>query len=1242
MKTSKRLLAVVASIAITASMLAVPVSAEENVFTENFDDTATVGSYWTGSGNSGIDTANGALIVTGASGGGRNRTITFEQNTGDADYASVEFDFNAGNFGYAKDMDHYFALRDSSENSIMTFSFVNTQYVSDAMVKLNGEDTTVPAPYRALTGWYTVNAILNFADSTFDYTITALGSDVVVASGEAVAMQSTATNVGQLYFVTSRHTNPISIDNFTLATLDGPTVSFSSEDEVTSVGLNETITIAEITDAESIEVSSADEAVATVSEDGGVVSVAGVSNGKTDISIVATSSDGVVLRRTVTVAVGSVELVDVAVKYIDSNNNEIADGYIINDVLVGSEILPTDLIFEEKIETSDYRYTTPEVESYTVLSGGANVIFVVYTEQAAAVSAITASYSTNEAKIADITVEIGGGYYIGDTYTFISNNYVTDADGVIYAVGNDYTEDAEATTLNNSATPVNSVLMQTVTLAENTTVAYTVAESPNADFYSEWEDIFGVTATGTATGRNVASGGKMCYTSSTVSFYEVPATGYYQVVITGGPKNRGFAIYQNAELAAAATAVDDGTAFMYNSLVGDKSYNNDQYGLYIAKTGLFNEGDNLTLRGFGTNGASDNLDYVLVRRIVSGDIIGADGVSIIPGGQSAEFTFDSGLDAAPTWSVTGVEGVTVDENGVVTVAEDAQGGTATLTATIESAGVEGSKELTIAKASVESFTFNGASAFSNGQDTTYSVSDVKDQFGVDITDAVTVTYVSADDNIVSIDETTGIATAKAVGEVEIEVTVSVGDSSLSDSKTVTIKNYFLTGEATGDETAVDASDLIASDNIIGYMVTTAKDGKVVAQTTVAEVPTTVDTTGADSYEIAPVYKYESVTLGTAFADSFADGMYNITFKKGDTKRADINVNGYMVGNNVDQYGEGRGISEGAEYTINDAVIECGSITVTTSDLGGNGSITWVQLVKAPSNVNRTKKVYVTGDSLVANYYGTYAEGTEVGGARTGWGQVLNNFFTDDVEVVNLANSGAWAVGLLTSAVPGVMAMAQPGDYFIIESGYNDRANSTREELYNSVVSMVEQCEAKGIIPVLVSPNASAHDYKVGVQYASTMNDVAAAMQAKYDDVIFVDLAKLSYEFMIGTGISHTAADTGVLYSADKDENGALEAVTLTEVEAGERLAMPTTDYEVYLWTAEMKPVTINVSTSEVTNTYNLTTVGGDTLHSSYAAATKWAEIVAQGMKDAGVDFVSTEYSYTFTDTIGNEITCQVK
>lgn len=98
-----------------------------------------------------------------------------------------------------------------------------------------------------------------------------------------------------------------------------------------------------------------------------------------------------------------------------------------------------------------------------------------------------------------------------------------------------------------------------------------------------------------------------------------------------------------------------------------------------------------------------------------------------------------------------------------------------------------------------------------------------------------------------------------------------------------------------------------------------------------------------------------------------------------------------------------------------------------------------------------------------------------------------------------------------------------------------------------------------------------------------MRAEAKTVQKKYNDVIFVDLAQISYDYL----------------------------------------------HEIYGYDVD----TIDAS-------FSLGTHGGDKLHLSYLAAMKWAEVVAQGMYDAGVDFIDTEFSWTETDTRGNKITIQ--
>ncbi len=309
---------------------------------------------------------------------------------------------------------------------------------------------------------------------------------------------------------------------------------------------------------------------------------------------------------------------------------------------------------------------------------------------------------------------------------------------------------------------------------------------------------------------------------------------------------------------------------------------------------------------------------------------------------------------------------------------------------------------------------------------------------------------------------------------------------------------------------------------------------------------------------------------------FEDGYYDITFKKAETGRGDIYVNGAMVGNNVDQADADRKVTDGALYTAEDVKITGGKISVSMTD--GSTMLDYVKVEKKPDGYERPQRVYIIGDSLACIYYGDFEQ--PVGGGRSGWGQMIGDFL--NVPVTDLANSGQYAAGLYRDAFPGVMANAEAGDILLIECGYNDRSYSTRDEMRTTVKKMIDECRAAGIIPILVTPNASQHDYKPSVVWSSYLKDVAIDK-----DCQLIDLSKESYDFLYS------------LYGDNAD--------------------------------------------GVVTKNYNLTEVGGDTLHSSYAAAYKWAAMVAQGMKDLGYGgIVNTDYKYTFTDTLGNVITAKVK
>ncbi len=372
--------------------------------------------------------------------------------------------------------------------------------------------------------------------------------------------------------------------------------------------------------------------------------------------------------------------------------------------------------------------------------------------------------------------------------------------------------------------------------------------------------------------------------------------------------------------------------------------------------------------------------------------------------------------------------------------------------------------------------------------------------------------------------------------------------------------------ATGNTTYINATGVVSNDNVIGYQITTSKENVCIKQETVTTLPSSVDSTGADTVEIAPVFTYAVGAGSDDYKIDIVAGTYNFVVKN-TGGRCDVYANEQMLVNNILQGGTVLNSLE-----VNDILLADDVVNITTADTLGTPNIT-ITMVKSPTTVKRTKKAFVLGDSLVCNYYNG---GSSENNCQTGWGQVLQNYLTEDIEVVNLGNAGSTATVLYNTAFSQIVGSAQTGDMLILESGYNDRAYSTKDEMYASVTSMVEQAKKIGMEVILVSPNASAHDYKAGVSWTSIMYNASVDTEVDY-----IDLAAKSYEFLYG------------LYSDDK-------TVILA-------------DYNV-----------------------------ADTLHSTYNGAHKWASVVAKGLADLGYEDLVSNYSYTFTDSNGNQIICQAK
>lgn len=445
-----------------------------------------------------------------------------------------------------------------------------------------------------------------------------------------------------------------------------------------------------------------------------------------------------------------------------------------------------------------------------------------------------------------------------------------------------------------------------------------------------------------------------------------------------------------------------------------------------------------------------------------------------------------------TWSVAGkdgnaIDGVTVDQNGVLSVTDTVAPETvAVLSYTSSLSTAEAPKkathEVTIKDfASVKSFDFVGPVAVNAGETVTYEVKNIVDEYGDKV--VLPVSYaVTAGDTVATINAATGEAVSNGtLGK--FTVTATVGNPGKTTTKTIEaeVAKYSAVGDASGSSVEVNVAELANYAADTKYLVTTATaDGKLVKQSETAHTggKVTVDTTGAAKYEVSPIVSLSGLSgvSSSGKVIPLCDGLYDFTFKKSNGERSDILVNNNIVGQNVDQYGLDRGPS-GSYYSVKDVLVQGGSAKVTMSDNKGS-DITSIVVKKAPTILTRKTHVYILGDSLVSNYYSdvdSQYSTPDNYDAQTGWGQVLHKFFTDDINVTNLAESGSsvvrkGSVGLFETAFPGVLANAKAGDYLIWEAGYNDSSYSDENSMAAALQIAADECKAAGVNLILSTPN----------------------------------------------------------------------------------------------------------------------------------------------------------------------------
>lgn len=181
-------------------------------------------------------------------------------------------------------------------------------------------------------------------------------------------------------------------------------------------------------------------------------------------------------------------------------------------------------------------------------------------------------------------------------------------------------------------------------------------------------------------------------------------------------------------------------------------------------------------------------------------------------------------------------------------------------------------------------------------------------------------------------------------------------------------------------------------------------------------------------------------------------------------------------------------------------------------------------------------VYLAGDSTVSNYSSSLAP-------RAGWGQVLNQFFDDQVVVKNEAIPGRSSKSFIDEGrLDTILNEIDKGDYLIIQFGHNDekikdpnRYTEPYSTYKNYLKQYIDGARAKQAIPVLVTPVERRYFTVDGV-LSRTHGDYPAAMKelGLEEHVPVIDLTAKSHALFQKLGPKSTK---DVFLCLDAQENG---------------------------------------------------------------------------------------------------------
>lgn len=340
-------------------------------------------------------------------------------------------------------------------------------------------------------------------------------------------------------------------------------------------------------------------------------------------------------------------------------------------------------------------------------------------------------------------------------------------------------------------------------------------------------------------------------------------------------------------------------------------------------------------------------------------------------------------------------------------------------------------------------------------------------------------------------------------------------------------------------------------------------------------------------ELCGFYETVAETLGGVslcgekgmFVVAVPEGFYSVKIikPKSGNGRSTVLVNGASQGTNVGNGGTGgrKGVTP-YTYVMPDVFVEGGTLRLSLGEK--DFTLAAVEIRKTPEITARKVHIYIGGDSTVSNYYPIEESEPAPGRFQTGWGQVFAQYVDEENAVTNMAGGGTFAKSWYEMAFPGVIQNGQPGDYFIVHAGINDRTYSNTEEMVQYLTKMIEECQAKGIIPILATAMQTpkfwkdSHGTELGEFGTPEGSGLAAFMEAIRNlaaekQVFLVDVGKLTGEWYAQVGRTYVAQNYHIYNPETNTEedtlhlsyHGALKVAEIVATELARQQAAGVTD-----------------------------------------------------------------------------------